>query len=473
MPVAVTGPDPALTRDLDAVMSVSPADTCLTVSVDGVELYDHRGEDLQVPASTEKLLTGGAALERLGADSQYETQVVTTAPIIDGVVRGDVVLVGDGDPGLVTSLYRAVQKLPAERPLTLLDDLAAELADQGITRIEGRIVGDESRYDTQRSVASWPDRYVRQDQTGPLSALAVDDGFLVTVEDERVVRKRSEAPALDAANALGYLLKAKGITVTGGTATGSRPPTATVLGAVTSPPMADVVADMLARSDNQSAELLAKELGVDAGGGGSTAAGALAIAAWTNELAPRPAGAAVVDGSGLDGGNQTTCAELVRVLDAAGGPTGPLATGLPVAGQTGTLAHRFTKTAAVGRLRAKTGSLASVTALAGFVALPEGATATFAYIANGTPVTAEVLKAQEFLAQILASYLPPCPQGSTAPVVDPVGVRTGQLGLLTAAPVAAALPGMLGIMEAVAANGTALLDRCSREAGAQVVLGTG
>lgn len=469
MPIA--GPNAELTGNLDSVLGVSPPDTCLTVSIDGTAVYDHRGSDLQTPASTQKLLTASAVLERLGPDATFETKLVSAAPVADGAVHGDVVLVGAGDSGLVTSLYRAFRKIPADQPITLVDGLVDDLKAKGISRIDGRVLGDDSRYDELRTVPSWPDRYVRQSQAGPLGALTVDDGFLLERDASGTIdRVRSDHPDADGAKALTALLEAKGISVGGEPGAGDQPAGATVLGSVTSPPVEAIVSDMLHRSDNQTAELLAKELGVVAAGEGSTAAGARSVAAWASARQVAAPGSYVVDGSGLDGGNKVTCQELVGVLAASGGPDSPLGRGLPVAGRSGTLAARFTTTHAVGVLRAKTGSLNGVSALAGFVDLADGNTATFAYIANGPETAAKAKRAEDFLAEVLASHRPPCPAAAPPALVAPVGAQLAALGALAAAPLAPALPGVAATVGVAQARSGYLLDRCSTVAGVRTVL---
>jgi D-alanyl-D-alanine carboxypeptidase/D-alanyl-D-alanine-endopeptidase (penicillin-binding protein 4) len=458
-------PDRRLTVGLDGVVALSPPDMCLAVAIDGEVVYRHAADASKVPASTEKLLTGMVALDRLGADHRFHTAVVAPAPAAGGVVTGDLTLVGSGDPLLTTNVYRFVRAISADQPLTSLDTLADRVKAAGITRITGRVVGDESRYDGLRTVPSWPDRYQREKQVGPLSALSVDDGFVVHLPapgtDDPVRRDASWAPAVDAAATFTELLRARGIAVDGQPAQGVAPAGAVEVAAIDSAPLGDVVTQMLQHSDNGTAELLTKEIGRVAGGAGTTAAGVTVIARRAAELGVPMAGSMVVDGSGLDPANHATCDELVGVLDASGGIDGPVGAALPVAGRTGTLAKRFRTSAAAGRLRAKTGTLNNVTSLAGFVALPEGGTATFAYIVNGRK-TDQIMRGQEFLGDLLGQYVPPCaPGGDASLLIAPISPYLAGTGLLGAVPLAAvALPGTAIPLAAFEDRAADLVPRC-------------
>lgn len=455
-----------LRAQLDAVAAVSPADSCLSVRIDGEAPYDHRGDAPVAPASTEKLFTATVALDVLGGDATYRTSVVGSAPV-DGIVDGDLTVVGGGDPVLVTDAYRLVRSIGDDQAQTRFDALADQLAAAGIKGVTGRIVGDESRYDALRTVPTWPARYADQEQAGPLSALDVDDGYVLTGgtgPDDPIDRSPSAAAAVDAATTLTRLLQARGIVVIGAPGAAVAPAGAAELAAVTSPPLSEIVGQMLRTSDNQIAELLLKELGRAAGGGGSTAAGAAEVERRLPDLIAATPGLDVVDGSGLDRTNRVSCQDLVGVLDATGGLDGSLGPLLPTAGETGTLAGRFRGSPAQGRLHAKTGSLGDVTALAGFVELPEGGTATFAYVANGDGAVAQGRAAEEVLGTVLAQYLAPCRDAPTAPLVAPVSPYAAQVGTLSMFPLQSVLlPGAILPLHVFEDRYRVLVERCLAE----------
>lgn len=458
-------PDPALVTGLDGVIALSPPDTCIRVEVDGSTIYRHAADQPLVPASTQKLATAAVALDQLGADHRLETRVLAATAPTGGVVAGDLVLVGGGDPLLTTSAYAFVRRIGPDQPVTSLDGLADQVAATGLKRITGRVLGDESRYDQARTVASWPERYLRQGQIGPLSARAVDDGFNLAFpapgDDAPVERERSADPAGDAARTFAELLRARGIQVDGAAGAGTAPVAATPIAVARSAPLGDLVREMLQTSDNGTAELLTKEVGHASGAGGSTAAGVAVIARRATELGFGGPATHPVDGSGLDPGNRATCDELVEVLDATGGVSGSLGAALPVAGRSGTLRDRFRGTPAEGRLRAKTGTLSTVTALAGFVELPDGGTATFAYVANGKPAEGDPHRGQDFLGVLLGQYATPCPEHGTAPLVAPLAPYAGDVGALAMFPLQTVLvPGAVLPLHVFEERYRKLVDRC-------------
>jgi D-alanyl-D-alanine carboxypeptidase/D-alanyl-D-alanine-endopeptidase (penicillin-binding protein 4) len=368
-----------LEEELAAVAEESPASSCLVVTEGSRELFSVRPELPLVPASTLKLVTATAALDRLGPDTTLSTTVVVDEAPQDGAVD-ELWLVGGGDPVLGTAEWAAsFRHQPAL--YTSLETLADDVVAAGVRSVRGRLLGDESRYDTERRGTDWPASSTSAGNVGSLSALLVNDGY------ERTPDSRSPFPdpAAGAAGVLADLLRLRGVEVAGAGA-GEAPDDGEVLAEVRSAPMAEVVGSMVRESDNVSAELLTKELGLDASGEGTTAAGTGVLRDVLDEAGLPLEGVDIVDGSGLSRANRLTCGLLAGLLGDVGTGTA-LDRSLPVAGRTGSLTERFLGTPLVGRVRAKTGSLNGVETLAGIVETDAGRALSFAYLLNGPGTT--------------------------------------------------------------------------------------
>ncbi len=394
--------DARLVARLDEFVATQPDDTCLTVRTGDVH-YAHRGDDPQTPASLQKLLTATAVLVALGPEATYQTDVLGP-PVVDGVVAGDLHLRGSGDPVLSTAPYVARERNQPQ----IASDLAL-LADAvvaaGVRIVDGGVVGDDRRYDDVRYNPVWPSRFLAQGQIGPLSALSVNDGFAYFPDETGVFGAASD-PAAYAARVLTDLLRERGVVVTADPVSGVTPPGATVLASHRSPPMADIVAQMLQESDNNTAELLLKELGTQVAGSGSFAGGQTAITSVLHDAGLDLGGATVVDGSGLAVEDQVTCSFVVDVLDHDD-TAAVVDAGLAVAGESGTLADRWVDSELVGRVRAKTGTLNHVSGLAGHAVTADDDDARFALIVNlpgDVYVDAEVVAGQERLVRILTAH---------------------------------------------------------------------
>ena len=401
---------------LDTIVAASPADTCLVVHDNGRVLYEHNPAMPLVPASTVKLLTAVAALDQLGPQATFDTTAVTLTSAQGGVLNGNLWVIGGGDPILSTADY--IERFGQPQPFTNAATLAERIAASGITQIRGDIVGDESRYDTARYVASWDPSFIAAHESGPLSALALNNGFSAFPKSKfNTTATPAEDPARQAAGVLRQLLVQRGVKVTGTAQSGKAPSGATEVARV-SATLTDVITEMLSQSDNYTAESLTKELGVHVSAQGSTAAGVAATHQVLVSAGLPLQGVSVVDGSGLDRANRMTCTLLAAVLDRAGSKSA-IASSLPIGGRTGTLAERFLGTSATGRIHAKTGSLRNSRALAGFADAGPAAephTLTFAYIANQTNLNAEAnLHVQDQLGVGLTAY----PQGPSLADLSP------------------------------------------------------
>lgn len=402
---------------------VVAASSCLVVQAGTTTIYSHNPSLPLLPASNLKLLTATAALDKLPANDQFVTTVRSVSPPSGGTVTGNLYLVGGGDPLLRTQDYVASLHYP-EQIYDNLETLADQVRAAGVTHITGSVVGDESRYDTERSVPSWPARYLTSGQAGPLSALEVNDGFSAF----KPALVPAPQPAVQAAATFSDLLEENGITITGAPEVGTAPAGAATITQLTSPPLSQVLDEILRQSDNTGAELITKELGRQANPATpTTAAGVAAIEADITADGLPTAGLHMADGSGLDRSDRVTCQLILATLQRSG-PTGAIGLGLPIAGKTGTLFQRMIATPAAGRLRAKTGTLDGVSALSGFVlpptgplasATPSGSGVAFSLITNAAPNDDAGEALGDRVGELLAEFPQAPPISQLAPLPGP------------------------------------------------------
>ena len=145
----------------------------------------------------------------------------------------------------------------------------------------------------------------------------------------------------------------------------------------------EVVTEMLVNSDNNTAELLVKEIGRVSRGSATRIDGLNVIASKIAEWGLPGEGVALLDGSGLDRTNYLTCEVLAQLL-VRDGQSGLVTTALATAGKTGTLRDVFLSGPGSGTMRAKTGTLNGVKSLTGMFPLDDGRSTVFALIMNGS-----------------------------------------------------------------------------------------
>jgi len=337
-----------------------------------------RNADLSLaPASNEKLPITFAALRQLGLAYRFKTEVLGGGTQVSTERHGDLFLKGFGDPTLTSAR---------------LGRLAQAVADAGITRIDGRLYGDETWFDAKRAAPGWKLGYLIY-ECPPLSALVVDRA----VYDGHTANQ----PALAAAGTFRRLLRDYGVT-TGRVGLGRAPASATLLATSESATLRNVIAVMDRDSDNFRAEMLLKELGAESGTAGTSPAGAAVVRRVLAEANIPLAGVVIADGSGLSLLDRLTATAIARVLTTAwSDPTLRAAfwSALPAAGQQGTLEHRLRDPPTFGAVRAKTGTTNEASALSGYVR----DRFAFVVVQNGSPV-AEIAarKAQDRFATALA-----------------------------------------------------------------------
>lgn len=323
-------------------------------------IFQHNPDLALAPASAEKLPVAFAALQQLGLGFRFHTKVLGEGVLIGDEWRGDLYLVGSGDPTLA---------------LPDIGRLARDLRAAGIRRVAGSVVGDEGHFDTQRTARGWKPSFLGV-ESPPLSALVVDG----------VAIRGANSSAAAAAAALSTALERRGVLVSGAPRTGRAPTDTRQLAADHSARLKTIVLHMNRESDNFVAEMVLKELGAGVSKRGSTASGARVVQEALAQSSVPVEGVRIVDGSGLSGHDRLTARALVILLRTVGRDPelgDDFVASLPVAGISGTLRNRLAQRPTLGRVAAKTGTTSRACALAGFV----GRRYAFAILQNGSPLS--------------------------------------------------------------------------------------
>ncbi len=366
-PEASVLPEPSIVARKLAAVSRSGIGTSgiMVLADDGTKLAARRADEPMAPASTMKVLTSLAALDTLGADHRFSTRVVGAGK--------QVVLVGGGDPLLTDKQSKSSAK-PASLQ-ALARATAAALSASGVKRV--RLGYDDSLFSGPDFNPHWKSTW--RSWVARVSPLLIGEGrFNIWQADA--------TPARTAALAFAKRLKASGITVTR-VAAAKAPAGGRQLASVDSAPLATVVRRTLRYSDNLAAEVIARHLAVAAGEKGSFTSASTALKRWLIGKGLWADGMRIVDGSGLALSARATPRVLAKAILLAldDDRLAAVASGLPVAGRTGTLKDRFDdKQEAVGRgnVHAKTGTLIGVAALAGYLTTADGDRLVFAAVSN-------------------------------------------------------------------------------------------
>ena len=348
------------------------------VRVGDRKLFSARATHTRIPASNQKLLMSMAILDRMGARNRVETRALVRpasvpaanagqADVKDGVVTGDLWVVGGGDPTLGTGGGWAKG---VRSPVTRIGRLARAIERSGVRRINGRIRGSRTPFHHDWWADGWKSSFPSEQVALP-SALSLRGNVYKghhTSNPERLV-----------ARALKRKLEARGVKVSGRAGAGRHPDNLAQLARVRSAPLWQILKHTNRVSSNFFAEVLGKRLGVAARGRpGTIAKGAGAICGW---IARHGAHARCYDSSGLSYKNHVNARSIVRLLGVADRkPWGDeLRASLPQAGK-GTLEDRLDGV----RIRAKTGTLDRVSALSGWVWLERlDRWARFSILGNG------------------------------------------------------------------------------------------
>ena len=362
-------------------------------------LYGHGASSPTTPASSMKLATATAVLALRGPNYRITTRAVA------GARPGEVVLVGAGDPTLAAG---ARSTYPESGRLDVLaDEVKRALGGVKPTRV----IIDTTLFSGPATSPGWEDSDADSTYVHPIYALTTDGGRMNPSKTGN--SERYPNSALAAGQIFAKLLGLPASAVANGRApqaasgaSGTAP--GAVLASVQSAPLVRILDTMLTTSDNVLAEFMARQVAIAAHRPASFAGAAAAVTAELAKLGLPTAGTHILDGSGVSHQDRLTPALLTALLSYDAQPEHgqfhPIFSGLPIAGWSGTLAGRFitpTTNSAAGVLRAKTGTLDGVSALAGVVVDASGRSLAFAVMVDKVPIGLDAPSAEDAIGVAL------------------------------------------------------------------------
>ena len=331
-------------------------------------LYTHNHRQTMRPASTMKLVTAIATIDRLGGSYQYRTTLYYTGRIANHTLTGDLYCVGGMDPRFNT------------------DDLMAfveSVRSLGIDTLRGRIVADRSFKEEELLGEGW----CWDDDNPVLTPLLLNRKDNLT---ERLAERLTDSGAVVEAQL----------------ATGMLPAGATRICQRTHS-IEQVLHKMMKESDNLYAEATFFQLAAAEGQRPAKAKnGANAVKKLIQKVGLAPSNYRIADGSGLSLYNYVSPELMTRLLRYAWrnkNISDCLLPTLPVAGVDGTLQGRMKKTKAEGNVHAKTGTLTGISSLAGYCTSPEGHELCFAIINQGVMRNSDGRDFQDEVCQLLCN----------------------------------------------------------------------
>ncbi|TDW76004.1 D-alanyl-D-alanine carboxypeptidase/D-alanyl-D-alanine endopeptidase [Kribbella pratensis] len=434
----------ALQQRLDSLLNDSRYDgsqveLVVLDATTGETLYNRNGDQRMLPASNTKLFTSTAAMHVLGPSYRFHTDVLATAPVRGGKLRGDLYLKGYGDPTALESDYVG---------------LAKQLKAAGVRRVDGDLIADDSYFDHVRLGDSWAWDDEPYYYNAQISALTLapntdyDSGTAIvetrpgaaagapvnlnlvpangvlkivntattgaagtsnTISVDRdhgtnVVRVTGSMPLgsaveqdwvtvwepeLYAADVFRRALTAQGISVSGHIKNATTPTGASRLARDESMTVGELLTPFLKLSNNMHAETLVKAMGAVVEADGSWPAGLDVVTNYAKSVGVDTSRIRLSDGSGLSRKVNVTGDAITDILIAARKEPWfqQWYDALPIAGNPdrfvgGTLRSRMQNTPAANNLHGKTGSLTGVTALSGYVSNKDGRKLVFSMISN-------------------------------------------------------------------------------------------
>jgi len=464
---AAARPLDQLQKDIDDILGASAFErTYWGIAVKSLRsdetLYARNARKLMMPASNMKIVTLAAAAATLGWNYTYETAIRAAGPIDNGLLAGDLIVSGSGDPSL------AIADGMADR---VFAEWASKLKAAGIRVVSGRIVGDDGAFEDEEIGFGWSWDDLQDDYAAGVGALQFNEnmarvtivpglaagapasfaiepsntglivdndvttaaeGTATSIRTRRLpgssrlairgsiaLRAQPSIEAVSVDNPTIFFVKslrnaliANGVDVRGeaadiGDIPGRPRSSAAPIVVHRSPPLSELAIRLMKTSQNQYAETLLKTIG-RAAGTASAAAGRASVVAMLQSWGVAAADLIQRDGSGLSRYDYVTADALTTILehvDRDSNLRGPFQASLPIAGRDGTLSNRMKGTAAEGNARAKTGSMSNVRGLSGYVTTADGEPLVFSILANNFEMApAAITAAADAIVGKLATF---------------------------------------------------------------------
>jgi serine-type D-Ala-D-Ala carboxypeptidase/endopeptidase (penicillin-binding protein 4) len=402
-------------------------------------LYAKNSLRLYIPASNNKILTVAAALTQLGPDYRFKTQVWTDGTVFDGILKGDLIVAGFGDPS-------SSSRIAPKDPFRTFRIWATNLKQRGIHAIDGNILGDGASFEETAYGQGWAWDDLAEGYAAPVSALQFNEnlisleiapgskaGEFASIEmsplaqyltvDNRLVTKAAgssthiemergrlgeeitvrgilsensfaidrdvavQSPIRYYLSALKQVLREEGIDTSRCDIKewkNVRSQSSSLLWTQWSPPLSELVNPLLKMSLNLATETLVRVLGLERRGDGSFSKGKEVVAEVLDRMGIPKESYSYSDASGLSRMNLVSADALIRMLKQMHqSPNFPIFyDALPIAGVDGTLSARMKGTPAENNVHAKTGTLTHISALSGYVRTADKEMLAFSMIAN-------------------------------------------------------------------------------------------
>lgn len=428
-------------------------------------IYQQNQHRLFMPASNEKLVTTAAGLTTLGPDFKFVTRLYTAGTVENGVLHGNLYIVGSGDPTLSGRFHDGAMTRD-------LQNWADSLEAAGITKIDGDIIADANIFDDRRIGNGWAYDDLSYWYAAEISGLSFNDNCInvfitpgdsagapahleyepktsyITMENDLVTvpadslthydYHRADGtnhmrffgqisqsrglikdyitvhnPALYTSTVFSEVLSEQGITTAGKIREISYKDTIPEYGKMTqlvaypSPPLSEIVEVINKKSQNFYAEQLFKLVGLKRTGEGSFSGGRQGVNSFLAGIGIETEHMHVMDGSGLSRRNLISPFQIGTVLRYmySGKNSDYYLESLPIGGGDGTLGSRFKGSVAAGRVRAKTGYVGFVRSLSGYVQTKDDHQLIFSILVNHYVTNTSVINEfQDNVVTLLAAH---------------------------------------------------------------------